>query len=407
MVPFRPRSVSGFTILLAATATSGLRASDTSPEDVLKSHDLKRVGTTYVLPAESELQKKTTALKVLSGQLGFAVRRHQNNEREIEDQKGMLRELLQRRVALNDTIAGLDQQLNAMAGPARVNPFVAAQRNDVVIQRNQLVANINGVTDRIGLIQNSQGSDPKVRDQIQAEVSRRRESFIQAVLDLRQLVDSASSSYAEVAQNAEVKAALDALGRTSKSKPKLGPSSQFLDNVKLLERIEKTVITDTADLHKEGGVFWVNVTFNGKVTRRMVFDTGASLTTIPAELAAEMGLSPSPSDAVVVCETADGTKVEARQKTIPSMRVGRFTINNVDCAVMPANKGNIAPLLGQSFHRHFTYKFTPESGHLVMSRVELPDQPQAKPTRSPKSSVKGKRSTKSKTTPGRTDAGNQ
>ncbi len=34
------------------------------------------------------------------------------------------------------------------------------------------------------------------------------------------------------------------------------------------------MITDSAELHKEGGVFWVNVTFNGKVTKPMVFDTG-------------------------------------------------------------------------------------------------------------------------------------
>ena len=403
MVPFRLRWLPGFTILLTASATSGLRASDASPEEVLKSHHLKRVGTTYVIPADSEVQKKTSALKVLSGQLNLAVRRQQNNEREIEDQQVMLRELIQRRVALHDTIVGLDQQLNASAGPARVNPFVAAQRNDVVIQRNQLVANINGVSDRIGLLQTSEAADPKVRNQIEGELSRRRESFIQAVLDLRQLVNAATSAYVELGHDDEVQGALAALGRSAKSKPKLGPSSQFLDNVKLLERIEKSVITDSAELHKEGGVFWVNVTFNGKMTKSMVFDTGASLTTIPAGMATEMGLTPSSSDPVIVCETADGTRVEARRKTIPSMRVGRFTINNVNCAVMPASKGNIAPLLGQSFHRHFTYKFTPESGHLVMSRVELPDQPQPKSARPSKSAVKGKRTTKSKATAGRTE----
>jgi hypothetical protein len=45
-------------------------------------------------------------------------------------------------------------------------------------------------------------------------------------------------------------------------------------------------------------------------------------------------------------------------------------VNSVDCAIMPAGKGDVSPLLGQSFLRHFTYEFTPESGHVVMSRVE-------------------------------------
>ncbi len=406
MVHCRPRWLVGFLLLIAATAAGGPSTADGTPEDLLKAHDLKRVGTTYVLPADSVIQKKTSELKILWGQLSLAIRRQQYNEREVEDQQGMLRDLLQRRVALNNAIAGLDQQLNAMAGPARVNPFVAAQRNEVVIQRNQVVTNYNGLNDQIGLLQTNQGADSKVRNQIEAEVSRRRESFIQAVLDLRQLVEIATKSYTELGQNDEVKGALETLGRASKSKPKLGPSPQFLTNVKLLERIEKAVITDSADLHKEGGVFWVNVTFNGKVTKSMVFDTGASLTTIPASLAAEMGLKPSPSDPVVHCETADGTVVEARQKTIPSMRVGRFTINNVLCAVMPADRGNVAPLLGQSFHRHFTYKFTPESGHLVLSRVEAPDQPQPRTARPSKNSVKGKRGTNSKAAPSRTTTGN-
>ena len=405
MVHCRLRWVLGFEVLIAATCPGGLRATTGSPEDTLESHALKRVGTTYVLPAESEVQRKISELKVLSGQLSLAVRRLQQNEREIEDEKGMMRELLQRRVALNDTIAGLDQQLNATAGPARENPFIANQRNELVIQRNQVVTNYNGLIDQIKVLQTSEAADPKIRNQIEAELSRRRESFIQAVLDLRQLVDAATESYTVLAKNNEVKSAVDSLGRSTKSRPKLGPSSQSLANVKLLERIEKSVITDTAELRKEGGVFWVNVTFNGKVTRPMVFDTGASLTTIPAGLAADMGLKLEASDPVVHCETADGTVVEAKQKTISSMRVGRFTINNVPCAVMPASKGNVAPLLGQSFHRHFTYKFTPESGHLVMSRIETPDAQPTRATRATKNSVKGKRTTKSKTTPNRSATG--
>ena len=101
---------------------------------------------------------------------------------------------------------------------------------------------------------------------------------------------------------------------------------------------------------------------------------------------------------MVRCETADGTVVEAKQKTIPSLRVGRFTINNVVCVVMPAGKGNVAPLLGQSFHRHFTHKFTPESGHLILSKVEAAEPAQSKAVRPRRSSTKAKRTAKSKGT---------
>jgi hypothetical protein len=75
------------------------------------------------------------------------------------------------------------------------------------------------------------------------------------------------------------------------------------------------------------------------------------------------------------------------------MRVGKFTVNNVACAVMPADKADIPLLLGQSFHRHFTYKFTPESGRLVLSKIET-IEPSTTTTRTTKKTTKAKRSGK-------------
>src|SRR5207253_1406506 len=77
----------------------------------------------------------------------------------------------------------------------------------------------------------------------------------------------------------------------------------------------------------------------------------------------------------------------------------------VACAVMPAAKGNVEPLLGQSFHRHFTYKMTPGSGHLIMSQVETLEQPQTRTVgRLPKNSAKRKRTTRSRSATGKAKA---
>ena len=344
-----------------------------SPEDALKARGLKRVGPNYVLAAEGEVQKKVVALRSLSNQLGQVARRQAEAEQQAAGEKGMARELLQQRIAVSEQYDVIEQQIRNSGG---ATPDMNARRNEIIITLNRL-------TDQIRLLQEGHVTDPKLQDQLLAELSRRREGYIQAVLDLRQLVDTTTRTYSELANDAEVKQALVTLGRSSKAGPKLGPSAQFASNVKLLERIERSVMSDAVDLRKQGGVYWVDATFNGRVVKPMVFDTGAGLTTIPTALAEEIGLKPSPSDPIVRCETADGTVVEARQMTIPSMRVGRFTINAVECAVMPAGKGDVAPLLGQSFHRHFTYKFTPESGHLVMSRVEglEPSTQATRPTR--------------------------
>ncbi|MHB1559718.1 MAG: TIGR02281 family clan AA aspartic protease [Isosphaeraceae bacterium] len=398
----RPRAGAGLVLAVTLLVAAGLAPSGSarttrqdapSPADVLKARGLKQVGSTYVLPVEGEIQKKTSELKALHNHLLQAARHRSELERQAADGQAQVREMLARRVVLNQQMSALDQQIRALP-PGNLQ--VLAQRNELVAERNQAAMAYNGLADGINLLRTSPAGDPAARDRLAAELSRRREAFIQAVLDLRQTVDAAQKSYAALAADDAVKTAIAAAGRSAKTKPRLGPSPQFASNIKLLERAEQSVMTDAVNLHKRGGVFWVDATFNGKVVRPMVFDTGAGLTTIPSDLAAEIGIKPGPTDPVVVCETADGTKVEARQVTIPTMRVGRFTVNGVAAAVMPPGKGNIAPLLGQSFHRHFTYKFTPESGSLVMSRVEglepaRPQQP-ARTTRTTRSRSRSSRS---------------
>jgi clan AA aspartic protease (TIGR02281 family) len=391
MVPRRARWTAGFAVILAVVAAGGLRAEDKSAEDVLKGHGLKRVGTTYVLgPAEADVQRKVNELRLLSRQLNLARQQQEALELGTQNREAMIQEMRQQRMLLDDHIKALNQQI-------ALGAQLQAQRNEAVLTYNSL-------TDRIQMLQ-GQGAD-QVQNQIRTEVSQRRETYIQAVLDLRQHVDATTKSYADLAKDDEIKKALTALGPKSNVPLKLGPSREFLGNVKVLERVEKSVLTDVIELRRTGGnVFEVDVMFNGKVTKPMIFDTGAGITSIPASLAAEIGLTTSPTDPVITCRTADGTVVEARQKTIPTMRVGRVTVHNVVCAVMPSEKRRADPLLGQSFLEHVDYKFSPQSGRLVMSQIEPLEQPQAKTGgRPPRNSATGKRPTRSKSAAGKVKA---
>jgi clan AA aspartic protease (TIGR02281 family) len=110
------------------------------------------------------------------------------------------------------------------------------------------------------------------------------------------------------------------------------------------------------------------VTFNGKVTKPLAYDTGASSVVLPASLAAQIGLKPGKDDPTVRAQVVDGSVVEAKQMTIPSVRVGKFTFKDVVCIVMTADRKNAPPLLGQTFLRNLTYKFS--GGTLVLTRVE-------------------------------------
>ena len=234
---------------------------------------------------------------------------------------------------------------------------------------------VNGVTDRLNLLRQQQ-ADPEANKAAEAQAARHREAFVQSVLDLRILVDSTTKAYVATSpMTATIKRALDDLGKArARSKATLGPSRAFLANVKLLERVEASVLTESVDLRKEGGIFWVDVTFNGKVTRAMAWDTGASDVVLPADLAAvDRPPTRARTTPMVKCQVADGSVVEARQMTIPSVRVGKFTVKDVSCVVMPADKANVPPLLGQTFQRNFSFKFNADAAKLSLTRIETPE----------------------------------
>jgi clan AA aspartic protease (TIGR02281 family) len=278
----------------------------------------------------------------------------------------MVVELTQRRILLNEQL----------------------QRNLPVFEHNQLVAAINEITDRLNLLR-AQAADPNWKQEIDKEVPQRRAAFIQAVLDLRQLVDSTVKQYAVLADDDSIKKALNDLGTKSKSSLKLGPSRDFQEKVKLLEKIEKSVLTEEVELRRRGGVYEVDVTLNKNITVPMIFDTGASFITISTELARRIGLTPQTTDRTIELHVADGSVIEAKEMVIPSVRVGKFTLKNVVCAVMPADKRDAGLLLGQTFINQFTHKV--EGGRLMLSKVET--EPPAPKTAVTKKTPKSKRST--------------
>jgi clan AA aspartic protease (TIGR02281 family) len=310
----------------------------------------------YVLPAEAEVQKKLNEAKALYQRLTVARMRQRQYEQAVSDNRMMVQQMTQQRIMLN-------QQLSRVT---------TAQEN------NRLVAMINQLNDEIDLMR-QQAADPALAKEINAQVPSQREAFTQAVLDLRQLVNQATETYGALAQDEEVKSALDALNQKSKMKFTLGPSRTFQANVKLLEKVESSVLSETVEVRKDGGIYWVDVTFNGKITKSLAFDTGASSVVLPAALAAEIGLKPGEDDPTVRAHVADGSVVEAKQMTIPSVRVGRFTVKDVVCIVMPADKKDVPPLLGQTFLKNFIHKFNGDTGTLVLLKVETPEAEKSAP----------------------------
>lgn len=350
-------------ILALSLAAASSSAQEASPDSVLKEKGLKRAGTTYILPAEAQFQKKINAARALYRAVSLAAERKQLFEANVAARQNDLRLMERQYVALNEELTQVSS-------------------NE---ERNRLVAMSNSLAGQINL--HRQDADPENHQVPGARLAIQREEFIEAVIALRLFVDSSIQAYADLAKDAEVQKTLTDLNAKTKAKLNLGPTRAFLANVKLLEKVEASVLTEEVTLRKEGGVFWVDVTFNGKTTKPMIYDTGASSVVLPSELALELGLKPSPNDEVVKAHIADGSIVDARKAVLSSIRVGKFTVKDVECIVMPPSKTDVAPLLGQTFQRHFISKFSPDAARLVLSKIDTPEaaapNPKDKTTKKP------------------------
>ena len=148
----------------------------------------------------------------------------------------MKNELNQMRSQINQ----LNQQMNTLPRfrGRFASTYAQEQYNEMMIYRNQLQMQVNQESAYA-----QSASEPEGRPESQGEDrrrgARRREGYHQALQDLRTLADSITEKYAELAKDAEVKKAIAGLGKGKREKPKLGPSHDFLNNVKLLEKLEK------------------------------------------------------------------------------------------------------------------------------------------------------------------------
>lgn len=81
------------------------------------------------------------------------------------------------------------------------------------------------------------------------------------------------------------------------------------------------------------GHFWATVAING-VKRRMLIDSGATVTVLSAGTAAAAGVEASKGIVPVVLRTANGL-VRAETGTVEELQIGRITANDIKVVVSP------------------------------------------------------------------------
>ncbi len=322
-------------------------AADLSAHEQLVARGLSKKASYYVLASEIDFSKRLPSARKTRGKLNEALKKQADFEEQKQQHRKKIREYVAERMRLANRLASTGD----------------------VVKQNRLIARLNFLNEQIELY-TAGGVYHDEEMHVAAELGRARQEFVTLVSELRALVDKTVADYAALSANPGVQAALAELNKTSKRPLALGPRPNYARNLKQLAKMEQAIVTESIKLHPTKGVLWLDVSLNGRPAKRMVFDTGASMVTLPFEWAAELGLHPTENDPVAHMSVADGRTVRATRMTLDSVRVGDFEVRNVSCVVMPAGLTNVPPLLGQAFLRHFISKFDAGAGELHLSRVD-------------------------------------
>jgi len=116
--------------------------------------------------------------------------------------------------------------------------------------------------------------------------------------------------------------------------------------LQVLNLQDQNVIGDTVRIRMApDGHFWARVTI-GDVTRRMLVDSGATLTALSTDTAHAVGLRPSTPAFPVILNTANGM-IRAETAKIDSLRIGTIRADDVPVVVSSAFGGT--DVLGMNF----------------------------------------------------------
>jgi hypothetical protein len=238
------------TVAVACCARIQVRAADGPENPVLKKHGLKMAGSLAVADEESDIKTKLSDARRLSKQLSYSLMQQKGTMSPEELQK-TAKTLTTQINQLKSEMNAVNQQMNQVprsanlrygrfgsGGMSFANNEAAEVYGELLLYQNQLQAEITQDSYFLNQLK-SQPGDPKAKERIDSEVKERRDAYHHALVDLRKLVDSATAKYDDLAKNDEVKKTLNVLGKGLRERPKLGPSREFLTNVKLLEKLEK------------------------------------------------------------------------------------------------------------------------------------------------------------------------
>jgi clan AA aspartic protease (TIGR02281 family) len=323
------------------------RADEAAAVKALKEKGIVKTGIFLNVADEAEFAKKLRDDFKLKKNLQMAVQTMQMADQQNEQNE--------------QAITMLNQQL-----------ILANQAHDISAN-NQIIGQLklrDQASDKFG----------QVLREARSKANVAREDYMSYVLELGRLVEKIKQQYEVLPTDPDVQKAIKELDEATGKTYALAASKTFDANLKILKRIEDSVLSDEITLKDEGSkTYTCTVIFNEKYKADMCVDSGASVVLLPHRMLKEVAVE-VPSDAPEAqFKIADGSIIKGKIIHVKSVRVGRFAVKDVECGVFGPEYPEAPALLGMSFLGNFNFKIDNDAGKLHLTKVEEPDKGHAKP----------------------------
>jgi len=320
------------------------------PAKTLEEAGLTRTGLEYVIEDETEIIRARTDIK--------------NAQRNLKEAEDDFRDAERKIAKAQAYIAQLQRKIDEMKDKVR--------RSDT---QNEYARNMKAYDELVATIEKTQ-EDRKVfeKDQ-QIKIDDARAAYVATMFNWAEKAKVVNEKYAELAEKEEIKTAIASVSEQDKRKYTLGPSRRFQIINRDLAKASEEYQRGAVDLRKEHNTLLIDVRINGKPIRTMILDTGASSVSLPFLFAKDLGVVPTDNDPVVQVQMADGKIVDCWTKTLNSVQVGEFIVNDVEALILPESLHAAPALLGNTFLGNFTFEVDPERGKLILSRLTKEEKP--------------------------------
>jgi clan AA aspartic protease (TIGR02281 family) len=319
-----------------------------SPEGRLASKGLLSANGYFVLSAEADMPRlmrdaeKKTQKSILAAEKTLSTA-----EAAVQSKKHQVDDLRQRQEVIRAKLAGLNTLPN----------------------QNALLATYNQIHAELFRLTNSK-QEEEAMNAARTKADEAEQKFNEQLRPISSLYDKMQRQYKKLAADPQVSQAIAEFNRTAGQECQLGPSRSLERNGDKLKKMGDRYRLDFVQCRKgEGNLWTLSVTLNGKRAEEMAVDTGASVVSLPWNMAKAAGLAPGnnvPRNAEMV--TADGHTITGWKVTAPTIQIRQFVAEKVECTVMPPEAANASPLLGLSFLRDNGCKFDIDTGKLTLPR---------------------------------------